>query len=266
MNRDTLYSVAIVDISQGAVVTIPHAGDRYLSVMVVNQDHYINEVLHEPGQHELTVGRFDTPYVCLAARILVDPNAPADVAEVVRLQDGLGLEAASGTPFTHPEYEAASFDATRDELKARITEGLAIDRTFGRRDEVDPDRHRIGTAMGWGGLPDAEAKYISGPLGFPVGEYRLTVRDVPVDGFWSISIYNKDGFFEANDRGVNSINSVTSQQSPDGTVTVNLGGCEDGRPNCVPIMEGWNYTVRLYRPRAEVLDGSYAFPAPERIR
>ena len=38
MNRDTLYSFAIVDISSGATVTVPDAGDRYLSVMVVNQD------------------------------------------------------------------------------------------------------------------------------------------------------------------------------------------------------------------------------------
>ena len=63
MNRDTLYSFAIVDISEGAVVTLPDAGDRYVSVMVVNQDHYINEVFHEAGHHELTVERFDTPYV-----------------------------------------------------------------------------------------------------------------------------------------------------------------------------------------------------------
>ena len=32
MNRDTLYSSAIVDISQGATVTVPDAGDRYVSV------------------------------------------------------------------------------------------------------------------------------------------------------------------------------------------------------------------------------------------
>ncbi len=40
-NRDTLYSYAVVDISEGATVTIPEAGDRHLSVMVVNQDHFI---------------------------------------------------------------------------------------------------------------------------------------------------------------------------------------------------------------------------------
>jgi hypothetical protein len=26
-------------------------------------------------------------------------------------------------------------------------------------------------------------------------------------------------------------------------------------------MEGWNYTVRMYRPGPEILDGSWTFPA-----
>ena len=45
--------------------------------------------------------------------------------------------------------------------------------------------------------------------------------------------------------------------------TVHFGGCTDGRPNCLPILDGWNYTIRLYRPRPEVLEGSWTFPAIE---
>ena len=55
MNRDTLYSMAIVDISAGATVTVPDAGDRYMSVMVVNHDHYINAIYHDPGTYRLSV-------------------------------------------------------------------------------------------------------------------------------------------------------------------------------------------------------------------
>ena len=79
LNRDTLYSFAIVDISDGATFTIPDAGVRYLSVMVVNQDHYINRLFHEPGDHAIGVDEFDTPWVMLAARILVDPARPGRV-------------------------------------------------------------------------------------------------------------------------------------------------------------------------------------------
>jgi hypothetical protein len=31
-------------------------------------------------------------------------------------------------------------------------------------------------------------------------------------------------------------------------------------------MSGWNYMVRLYRPRAEVLSGAWQFPETEKVR
>jgi hypothetical protein len=265
MNRDTLYSFAVVDISEGAVVTLPDAGDRYVSVMVVNQDHYINDVFHEPGPHTLTVGRFDTPYVTLAARILVDASDPADLAAANAIQDGLRIEASSSRPFEPTDYDPASLDTVRAELLARGKGGLDTRGMFGRREDVDPEKHLEGTAVGWGGLPQSEASYIGSPLDQLIGEYRLTLQDVPVDAFWSISVYNKDGYFEPNDLGAYNVNSVMAQKNDDGSITVHFGGCGDGRVNCLPIMEGWNYAVRLYRPRAEVLDGSYVFPTPGAI-
>jgi hypothetical protein len=121
-------------------------------------------------------------------------------------------------------------------------------------------RHVIASAAGWGGLPDREATYINVDPGLPPGTYQLTVRDVPVDGFWSISLYNANGYFEPNDRGAYSLNNLTAARNEDRSVTVHFGGCGDGRANCLPVMDGWNYLVRLYRPRAEILDGTWTFP------
>lgn len=72
MNRDTLYSAAIVDISAGAILTLPEVGDRYMSAMIVKQDHYINEVFHGGGTKPLDMETFDTPYVAVYIRLLVD--------------------------------------------------------------------------------------------------------------------------------------------------------------------------------------------------
>jgi hypothetical protein len=69
------------------------------------------------------------------------------------------------------------------------------------------------------------------------------------------------GFFEPNDRDAYSVNNITAAPGQDGSVTVHFGGCDDGRPNCLPIMDGWNYLVRLYRPRAEILNRTWTFPA-----
>ena len=263
MNRDTLYSSAIADISQGATVTLPDAGDRYLSVMVVNEDHYINKILHTPGEHQLSVEEFDTPFVALAARILADPEDPDDLREVASLQDQLRVEAASSRPFVPTDFDSATLDATRRSLQ-ELGRGLTnFDHAFGSREEVDPVRHLIGAAMGWGGLPEREARYIGVEPDLPPGDYKLTVRDVPVDGFWSISVYNADGFFEPNERNAYSVNNVTATPNDDGSVTVYFGEDGEDRPNCLPIMDGWNYTVRLYRPRPEILDGSWVFPSVE---
>jgi len=48
MNRDTLYSDAILDVSQGATVSMPDAGGRHQTTMVVDQDHYIDHGSDSP--------------------------------------------------------------------------------------------------------------------------------------------------------------------------------------------------------------------------
>ena len=259
MNRDTLYSASIIDVSEGATITIPESGGRYTSIMLVNQNHYINRVLHEAGTYELTAEDLGSDYVCAAARILVNPEDPADVAEVNRLQDQLGLTSVGSGQFAPEPYDQGSFTETRDAVLV-LARGLSgMERCFGRREDVEPVRHLLGAAIGWGGLPESEASYINVEPRLPVGEYTLTVGDVPVDGFWSISLYNADGFFEPNELGAYSVNSVTGVRDADGAITVRFGG-DPSAPNHLPLPEGWNYLVRLYRPRPEVLDGSWTFP------
>jgi hypothetical protein len=258
-NRDTLYSTAIVDLTGGATLTLPDGGERYVSVMVVNEDHYINRILHDAGEHELSVADYDTDYVLVAARILVDPHNADDVATVNDLQDQMSLTAGSSRAYESPDYDQSTLDTTRDAL---LTLGRGVDRverTFGRKEDVDPVRHLLGTAVGWGGLPEHEAFYLNVEPGLPAGRYRLDVGEVPVDAFWSISVYNAAGYFEPNDRGVVSVNSVTAARNDDGSVTVRFGDGDE--PNTIGIVDGWNYAVRLYRPRPEILDGSWTFPA-----
>ena len=258
LNRDTLYSFAVVDISRGAVLTVPDAGERYLSVMIVNEAHYINRVFHDAGSYDLTEEEFGSPYVVVAARILVDPRDSEDLVAVAAVQEQLKIRVVSGRAFALPDYETRSFDHTRNALLALAAEQASFERSFGRQEDVDPVHHLIGSAAGWGGLPDAEATYVGVTPNLPVGEYELTVADdVPVDGFWSISVYNADGFFEPNQQGVYSVNSVTAARNDDGSVTVRFG--RSGY-NSIPITEGWNYLVRLYRPRPEVLSGDWNFP------
>ena len=261
MNRDTLYSTVVVDISEGATLTLPDAGDRYMSAMVVNQDHYINEVFHGGGSYKLDMETFDTPYVIVYVRTLVDASDADDVGAVNALQDQMTIEAASAKPFVAPDYDEESYQALVERLNALMPFFSDALGAFGAKKNVDPVKHLINTAVGWGGLPETEAFYGGADPGLPVGEYKIEVpAEVPVGAFWSVSLYNADGFFEPNDIDGYVVNSETGTRNNDGSMTVHLGGCDDGRVNCLPIMEGWNYVVRLYEPGPEILDGSWTFP------
>jgi hypothetical protein len=227
--------------------------------MVVNEDHYINKVFYEPGEHKLTVKEFGTPYVNLSVRTLVDESDPADIREANVLQDQLKIKAASAKPYSHPDYDKKSYKTTYEALLV-LGRGMpdALT-TFGRKEDVDPIRHLLGTAWGWGGLPEEEAYYLNVEPNLPVGAYHLTFRDVPVDAFWSVSLYNKDGFFAPNDQNAYSVNSLTGTPNEDGSFTIHFGGAP-GSVNHLPIAEGWNYSVRFYKPRKEILAGTWTFP------
>jgi len=80
-------------------------------------------------------------------------------------------------PFTHTDYDGESLDATRQAL-LRLAEGISDNaRMFGTPSEVDPVRHLIGTALGWGGLPEHEAFYVIESDPKQVGNYTMTFTD-----------------------------------------------------------------------------------------
>lgn len=263
LNRDTLYSQALFDLDAGDVtITLPDAGGRYMALQVIDEDHYTHGVEHAPARRVLSKADIGTRYVAALVRTLVDPGDPADVAQVHKLQDAIAVEQAGAGKAELPDWDQKSLSTVRDALKV-LGSGLAnFEHAFGTKEEVDPLRRLIGAAAGWGGNPDSEAMYIGHAPEKNDGKtvYRLSVKDVPVDGFWSISVYNAAGYFEKNERGAYTLNSITAKKDPDGGVTVQFGGCEDGVANCIPICPGWNYLVRLYRPRAEVREHRWTFP------
>jgi hypothetical protein len=262
LNRDTLYSFAIVDLAEPPRLRLPDARGRYFSAMVVNEDHFVNKVFHEPGEHVLTSDQYGSRYVLVGVRLLVDPTDPTDVAAVNAIQDGLAIATGSSQPFVMPDYDLDSLNATRDALLS-LAGGLTnFDRTFGTRAEVDPVRHLIGCAAGWGGLPTSEASYVGVDPNVVPGDYQLVFKDVPVDAFWSVSVYNAQGFFEPNEKNLYTVNSVTGETNADGSVTVRFVAAADGvtPPNAIVTPQGWNYLIRLYRPRAEILDGQWTPP------
>jgi len=266
-NRDTLYSVGVFDLSEPLTITLPETGDRFQSLLVVSQDHDVLPAIYEAGPHVFTRDGIGTRYMFAIVRTFANPDDPADMETAHAAQDGVLVAQADPGALELPEWDLARMRAMRDALNVL---GGGIQNTapfFGMQDEIDRLDHMLGVACCWGGSRAEDANYLSFTPEKNDGKtpHALTVRDVPVDGFWSVTLYDADGFMPVNDRGVYSFNDVTATPDPDGAYTIHFGACEDGRSNCLPIVEGWNYLVRLYRPRSEILDGSWSFPPAEPV-
>ncbi len=264
LNRDTLYSSALVDLEVGPVtITLPDTGDRFMSLLVINEDHYAFAV-YAPGTFTFGADDLGARYATFAIRTFIDPEDPDDLSRVNALQDAITIAQPGGPgSFTVPTWDATSQKTVRDALLVLNSTLPDMRHAFGRQEDIDPVRHLIGAASAWGGNPDQDALYLNVTPTQNDGTtpYRITVpAEVPVDGFWSITVYNAEGYMEPNALGAYSLNSLSAQPNADGTVTVQFGGCDDAIPNCLPTPAQWNYMVRLYRPRPELLAGTWTFP------
>lgn len=263
MNQDTLYSATLLDLSKPVTITLPEVDGRYMSMHVVNQDHYMF-VESEPGTYELSGDSVGTRFAFVTFRTFADVTDPDDVAKAHAAQDAIEISGGGSGPFEAPDWSTENLAVARKALNDLAVLGFDTSHAFGREDEVRPVDHLVGAAAGWGGLPRTAATYLLTSVDGNDGEtpHTVTVRDVPVDAFWSVTVYNADGYLEANEFGVNSYNNFSATPNDDGSYTINFGSCEDGRRNCVPITSGWNYAVRLYQPRQEILEGLWQFPTP----
>jgi hypothetical protein len=260
MNRDTLYSMAVVDTLKGATITVPEIADgRYFSVYLVDNDHYTPFVIYKPGTHELPQ---DTRYLGLGVRIQLMKFSDSDeIALVNRLQDQFVIDAAGSQPFPEPEWDSVSLNALRDQYEKESAGLASWNGMQGPRGRVDESRRHLAAAAAWGLFPEWDATYLNYSGNHDANVCHKATYQVPENkAFWSITVYGKDGFMKHDN---NIINSTNAKLNPDGTFTVFYGppeGCGDV-PNRLDVSEGWNFLMRIYRPGASVLDGSYSLPA-----
>jgi len=269
LNRDTMYSSALFDLEAGPVtITLPDAGKRFRSMQVISEDHYVPMVVYRAGAYTLDKAKVGSRYVLAAVRTLVDPGDPKDVEQVHALQDAIKFQQKSPGNFSVPQWDPVSQKKVRDSLLALNSTLPDLKRAFGARFQVDQVRHLIGTAAAWGGNPDKDAIYLNVTPAKNNGStiYRMSVpAKVPVNAFWSVTVYDAEGRLKKNEYDAYSLNSITAKKSADGSTAIQFGSCDGKIANCLPTLAGWNYMVRLYRPRDEILSGKWKFPEAKAV-
>lgn len=267
-NRDTLYSFGVYDLVSPVTIIKPDSPNRFQSLLVIDQDEYNPVLKNGAGKVTLTIDNVGTRYVMLLFRTFCDPNSPADMKQAHALQDTIKVEQASAGTLELPDWDMKSLVATRQALNHLAAKLDGLPNAFGARGEVDPTQHLLGAAFGWGGNPQRGAMYFNVTPKKNDGQvaYTLTMpKDVPVEAFWSVTVYNKEGFFEPNDLNAYSFNSITAQRDADGNATIHFGG-DPQATNYLPITDGWNYIVRCYIPGWQIVEGNWTPPAPKPVK
>ena len=264
-NRDTLYSMGVYDLVAPVTIVMPETQGRFQSLLVIDEDEYNPVLKNGPGEVTLTIDSVGTRYAMVLVRTFADPNSPEDMKQAHALQDAIQIKQAAPGKLEFPDWDETSLVETRKQLNALALKMGDFSEAFGRRGEVDPIEHLMGCAAGWGGNPQRGAMYFSVSPEKNDGKtaYTLTMpKDVPVQAFWSVTVYNKDGFFTPNKLDAYSFNSTTAKPNADGTVTIHFGG-DSQATNYLPITDGWNYVVRCYLPGWQIIEGNWTPPEPQ---
>jgi len=262
MNRDTYYSMAVIDVSKGASITMPEIPEgKYMSIQPVTQDHRIQVMQYGAGTFELST------HTGTHLHVIIRLDATFTEAEAKEIQDKMSISANSDNSVTAMPVNEESFTAVEDALKAKMPsvinrdgvdalKGMFTDPRDASNEIFTQEKYELGAALGWGGAQMVDNIYeLSGNYATDRC-YQLTFEDPENLAFWSITVYNKKGFV-FNDLA--NFSSNTAKANDDGTYTISFG-CGADAPNNMEIAnpsEVFNIAVRHYQPSKRVFEDNY---------
>ena len=254
MNRDTPYSVSVIDMSGDNVyVTVPET-DQYVTVQIVDENHETQPMIYGSGRHKITA-KTDHAFVIVRA-------LEADI------RDNLVIEAESAKPFVVKKWDMESFEAVDKAGNIDFSDGYDQSKAFSNAESGQTAyMNYVGAAGGWGGAMVQDNIYQTSQYFDADGCYEMTFKDPEAKYFWSATVYNGDG------RMFNDVANISSALNPvknaDGTYTVRFG-CA-GQPNNIPVEEGnttrkFNVLMRHYGPSEKVSNGEAGYDPTQFIK
>lgn len=267
MNRDTVYSFGIFYVPKGTTITLPKSKDgRYQSAMILQSDHYIDQVFYAPGTFKI---ESQTAFVGIAVRTQVDATNPDDVKYVNSLQDQIAITLPAGVAakdYVPRDWDMASLDALRTKYQEEAKALPNLNKTSGAHGTIDPQLQRLGVAVALGLLPPQHAVYIYrdyGLKGDTCYEATYTKPSFNEGGFFSLTMYGSDKFIH-DERS--TLNNRVIKYKSDGTFTMHYGPkdiCGDVDNWLNTPGDNWYLGMRVYRPVEAIVNGEYDMPVPK---
>jgi hypothetical protein len=249
MNRDTLYSAAILDTSIGtASITLPEV-DLYQSILMVDTDGYARGFVLEPGTHMVAT---DTRFVW----VLVRTGLEKGIEEARRVQALITVQGMGEGTYSAPEYDEESLARL---TRILVDEAIAEDNGdlyYGNYPgQVDETRRLRSTAAGFGGMNGTNMYKFVEALDNNVC-MQSTFADPHAEEFFSFTLYDTSGFLMDGNTIINSRNMTANE---DGTYTVSINCGDDAINNIsAPAEVGTiGYAWRVYGASEEVENRSW---------
>jgi len=260
MNKDTLYTKFILDVKGGATITTkPYNG--YQNIMVLDPNHSEIATLTGSGTVKIDENMLtDGHHAFIIIRTGLLRNLPKEemFSKAHKAQDNISITYNSSEAY----IPSVNYDlSTLDKVKYKILQSFVkhpqkdvIKNGFGTTKSRDPEAAKVVIAIGWGGLSGTNAVYSS----FTATKERCSITiDKPnlyyaKKGFFSITIYNADGYIATMDYAINSEDMVPNR---DGTYTINFLASgepiKDSEKNILRTPRGkiWTGVIRAYYPK-----------------
>jgi len=257
INFDTIYSFIVLDLKEPATLVMPETDGRYQSAWFITEEHFNPMSLSKAGTYTVTEKEMGSRYIMIVIRTQANVEDPKDMTIASALQEKLEIhQKDKGSYQASDSWNMDEIMAMRTKYQNIVQDkNLTTDDFFGPKGKRSLELQNAGTSFGWGGFTKEQAAY---PAYFPTtaAPQTLTLRDVPVHAFWSITVYDKGGYPQTS---TYNINSQFAKKNRDGSITIHFGG-DASADNYMETFKGWSFILRMYQPKKAYFNGSWKKP------
>jgi hypothetical protein len=251
MNRDTLYSAALVDATDGFKVHMPDQG-VFTSVLIIDQKGYSQDYIWQPGTHKIEIDKINGIFVWVLFRTGLEKG----MEKAIEAQKTVGISGMGSKVWKAKPYDKAQYKKLHDMyMQEAIDTGLFMQ--YGHdASRIDMKIKRMADAAGWGGMDFGINSYQISKNMSSDQCYSTTFEDPKADEFWSFTLYDADGWLLPIGEK-NILSSRDAVPNKDGTYTIRFNCSQDAVNNLETSEPEFGFAWRVYGSPYKVRAGRW---------